>query len=79
LAAENLILLSKLSERPQLTNSERIRLPKLGKWLGLKALKDVAAIVKPETILTGYRKLIAKKFDGSAKRGSGAPLASDGA
>ena len=69
LAAENEILLSKLSGRPQLTNSERIRLAKLGKRLGLKALADVAAIVKPETILTWYRKLVAKKFDGSAKRG----------
>ena len=42
--------------------------------LGLKALKDVAAIVKPEPILSWYRKLVAKKFDGSAERGkSGRP------
>jgi len=74
LAAENEILLSKLSDRPQLTDSERIRLAKLGKRLGLKALKDVAAIVKPETVLAWYRKLVAKKFDGSARRGrSGRP------
>ena len=44
LAAENEILRSKLSRRPQLTNPERIRLAKLGKRLGLKALKDVASI-----------------------------------
>jgi transposase len=69
LAAENEILHSKLSGRLQLTNSERMRLAKLGKRLGLKALKEVAAIVKPETILTWYRKLVAKKFDGSARRG----------
>ena len=69
LAAENEILLSKLGDRPQLTDSERIRLAKLGKRLGLNALKDVAAIVKPETILAWYRKLVAKKFDGSAKHG----------
>ena len=69
LAAENEILLSKLSgRRPQLTDSERMRLAKLGKKLGLKALKDVAAIVKPETILGWYRDLVAQKFDGSAKR-----------
>ena len=74
LAAENEILRSKLSGRPQLANPERIRLAKLGNRLGLKALADVAAIVKPETILTWYRKLVAKKFDGSAKRGkSGRP------
>ena len=68
LAAENEILRSKLSRRPQLTNPERILLAKLGKQLGLKALKDVAAIVKPETVLAWYRKLVAKKFDGSARR-----------
>ena len=74
LAAENEILRSKLSGRPQLTNSERMRLAKLGKRLGLKALKDVAAIVKPETVLAWYRKLVARKFDGSAERGkSGRP------
>ena len=71
LAAENEILRSKLSRQPQLTNPERIRLAKLGKQLGLKALKDVAAIVKPETILTWYRKLVAKKSDSSTKRGKG--------
>ena len=32
-------------------------------------MKDVAAIEKPETILSWYRKLVAKKFDGSAERG----------
>ncbi len=68
LAAENEILRSKLNGRPRLTHSERIRLARLGKRLGLKALADVAAIVKPETILSWYRKLVAKNFDGSAKR-----------
>jgi putative transposase len=68
LAAENEILRSKLSGRPRLANSERIRLAKLGKRLGLKALADVAAIVKPETILAWYRNLVAQKFDGSARR-----------
>jgi hypothetical protein len=74
LTAENEILRSKLSGRSQLTNSERIRLAKLGKRLGLKPVKDVAAIVKPETVLAWYRKLVAKKFDGSAECGkSGRP------
>ena len=36
--------------------------------MGLKALKDVTWIVKPETILGWHRKLIAKKFDGSEFR-----------
>ena len=50
LATENEILRSKLGGRPRLTNSERIRLAKLGKRLGLTAPKDVCVIVKPETI-----------------------------
>ena len=35
----------------------------IGKKIGIKALRDVAMIVKPDTILTWYRKLIATKFD----------------
>jgi hypothetical protein len=33
----------------------------------------VATIVTPETLLAWHRKLIAKKYDGSAKRGPGRP------
>jgi putative transposase len=42
----------------------------MGKKLGKKALEEVATIVKPDTILTWYRKLIAQKFDGSQTRQS---------
>src|SRR5258708_2223893 len=38
--------------------------------LGRKALEDVAATAKPDTILGWYRKLIANKFDGSKFRRS---------
>ena len=68
LAAENEILRGKLCGRLKLSNSERIRLAKIGKKIGIKALKDVATIVKPETILAWFRKLVASKFDGSKKR-----------
>jgi hypothetical protein len=71
LAAENEILRGKVAGRLQLSRCERVRLAKLGKRLGLKALKDVAAIVKPETILGWYRKLVAAKFDGSEMRRKG--------
>ena len=78
LAAENEILRSKLGGRVELTNSERIRLAKLGKKLGRKALKGVSAIVKPDTILGWYRNLVAKKFDGSKHRkGRGRPRVDD--
>jgi hypothetical protein len=68
LAAENEILRSKLGKRVELTDSERIRLAKLGKKLGRRALRGVSAIVKPDTILSWYRDLVATKFDGSKNR-----------
>jgi transposase InsO family protein len=63
LAAENEILRSKIKGRLRLNDTERIRLAKLGHELGRKALEGVAAIVKPETILSWFRKLVARKFD----------------
>lgn len=71
LAAENEILRSKIEGRIKFTNPERIRLATLGQELGRKALEGVAAIVKPETILSWFRALVAKKFDGSTKRKAG--------
>jgi len=68
LAAENLILKSKLKKPVQFGNRERIRLAKIGKRLGLKALREVGCIVQPETIMKWFRKLVAKKFDGSPFR-----------
>ncbi len=68
LAAENKILKSKLNKPVQFKNCERIQLAKIGKRMGLKALKEISCIVKPETILKWFRKLVAKKFDGSSYR-----------
>jgi transposase len=68
LAAENEILKSKLNKPLQLNNYERIRLAKIGKRISLKALREIACIVKPETILEWFRRLVAKKFDGSKNR-----------
>ena len=36
-------------------------------WRPRQALADVANVVKPETILGWYRKLVAQKFDGAAQ------------
>jgi putative transposase len=41
--------------------------------LGRKLLAEVATIVTPETLLAWHRKLIAQKYDGSARRESGRP------
>ena len=40
----------------------------IAKRLGRKALKDIAWIAKPDTILGWYRRLVAQKFDGSRHR-----------
>src|ERR1700694_392618 len=68
LAAENRILRTKLPRRLRLSNPERITLGEIGKRLGRRALREVACVAKPDTILAWYRKLIAQKFDGSKHR-----------
>jgi hypothetical protein len=52
----------------RLTDPERTTLAEIGKRLGRKALRAVACVAKPETILTWYRRLVAAKFDGSKHR-----------
>ena len=76
LAAENRILRAHLPARLRLTDPERSTLAEIGKRLGRKALKDVACSAKPDTILAWYRRLIAKKFDGSKFRSYRVGLAS---
>ena len=68
LAAENRILRSKLPSRFRLTNPERVTLAEIGKRLGRRALREVACVAKPGTILAWYRKLVSEKFDGSKHR-----------
>ena len=74
LAAENRILRSKIRGRLLLTDAERTCLAGIGKRLGRKALEGLSAIVQPDTILAWHRRLVAKKFDGSAyRKGPGRP------
>src|SRR5712664_1815026 len=74
LAAENRIIKAQLKGRLKLSNAERRALGEIGHGLGRKALADVATVARPDTILGWYRKLIARKFDGSkARRGPGKP------
>ena len=71
LVTENRILRNQIQRRIQLTDPERISLASAAKRLGRKALEEVAQIVRPETILSWHRRLIAKKFDGSKNRALG--------
>jgi putative transposase len=68
LVAENRILRAHLPTRLRLANPQRSTLAEIGKRLGRQVLQQVACVAKPETILAWYRKLIARKFDGSKYR-----------
>ena len=68
LAAENRILRAHLPKRLRLTDPQRCTLADIGKRLGRKVLEQVVCVVKPDTILGWYRRLIAQKFDGSRYR-----------
>src|ERR1039458_5637393 len=54
--------------RLRFNDDQRRRLAAKGKQLGRKLLAQIATIVTPETLLTWHRKLIARKYDGSANR-----------
>ena len=73
LAAENRILKAQLKGRLKLSDAERTTLAEIGHRLGRKALSEVASVARPDTILAWYRKLVARKFDGSKARRSPRP------
>jgi putative transposase len=74
LAAENRVLKTQIRGRLCLSNAERATLGEIGRRLGRKALGEVANAALPDTILGWYRRLVARKFDGSkARRSPGRP------
>ena len=73
LAAENRILKARLKGRLKLSDAERATLGEIGHGLGRKVLGEVATVARPDTVLAWYRKLVARKFDGSKARRSGRP------
>src|ERR1700730_11043485 len=68
LVAENQILKAQLKRRLRLSDGERAKLGEIGHRLGRKALGEVATVALPDTILAWYRRLGARKFDGSRAR-----------
>src|SRR4051794_8406696 len=70
IAAENRVICAHLPARMRLSDPERSTLAEIGKRLGRAALQQVACVAKPDTILAWYRRLIARKFDGSKLRTS---------
>src|SRR6266446_10140761 len=61
------------NRRMRFTDNQRCRLAARAKKLSRKVLEQVATIVTPATLLAWHRKLIAKKYDGSACRAPGRP------
>ena len=68
LLAENRILRAHLPSRLRLTDPERRTLAEIARRVGGKAMKDLAQVAKPDTILGWFHRLVAAKFDGSAHR-----------
>jgi putative transposase len=74
LRGENRVLREMLNgKRIRFTDDQRRRLAKRAKGLGRRVLEDIATLGCPETLLAWHRKLIAQKYDGSARRGPGRP------
>ena len=63
--------------RLRYTNAQRRRLGVKAKALGRRTLEQFAGIVTPDTLLRWFRTLVARKYDGSAKRGPGRPRIRD--
>jgi len=74
LVEENRVLREQIyNRRMRFTDDQRRRLAARAKKLGRKVLAQIATIVTPETLLAWHRRLIAKKYDGSAYRSAGRP------
>lgn len=74
LKEENRVMREQLGDqRLRFTDDQRRRLAAKGRPLGRQRLEELAGLVTPETLLRWYRELIARKYDGSARRGAGRP------
>src|SRR5437773_9842737 len=79
LLEENRVLREQIgSRRIRFSDDQRYRLAAKAKKLGRKLLAEIAEIVTPETLMAWHRKLIAKKYDGSAHRMPGRPRIATG-
>ena len=74
LREENRVLREQLgARRLRFTDDQRRRLAAKAKLVGRRVLDEIADLVTPDTLLAWHRKLIAQKYDGSAKRRPGRP------
>jgi hypothetical protein len=74
LREENRVLREQLGgRRLRFTDDQRRRLAARAKGLGRRALSQIATIVTLGTLQAWHRKLVARKYDGSARCGPGRP------
>ena len=69
LLEENRVLREHLgAKRIRFTDQQRLCLALKGKAVGRRALQDICTLATPDTILRWYRRLVARKYDGSKRR-----------
>jgi len=74
LQEENRVLRERLGgKRILFTDGQRRRLAAKAKAIGRKGLFEIGTLVTPDTLLRWYRRLIAKKYNGSKSRTVGRP------
>ena len=74
LQEENRVLREQLGgRRSRFTDGQRRRLAAKAKTIGRKGLFEIGSLVTPDTLLRWYRRLIARKYDGSKTRKAGRP------
>jgi hypothetical protein len=74
LQEENRVLREQLgAKRLLFTDVQRRRLAAKANKMGRKGLFEISTLVTPDTLLRWYRRLIARKYDGSQARRAGRP------
>jgi transposase InsO family protein len=74
LQEENQALREQLGPRRlRFTDDQRRRLAAKAKILGRRVLREITTLVTPDTLLAWHRRLIARQYDGSPRRGPGRP------
>jgi transposase InsO family protein len=78
LREENRVLREQLGGgRLRFSDVQRQRLARHAQPIGRRGLTELGTLVTPDTLLRWYRELVARKYDGSKKRGPGRPRTSE--